>query len=386
MKLRRFDYSQFEDQPTEWKTVDCTFGDINLIVGRNATGKTKTLNVIRALAELFSEADELKWGEGKFDVEFQDDDSKVLYALEYTNRKIVNEQLIIDGTTFLSRGADGTGVIYFKQLKQEVEFQTSDNRAAVFAKRDSIQHPFLDRLFQWGQGLLRFDFGTPLGRMEIEIRQQPDQDGDLNLDSDSKGIQGVIEKFRIGKRDYGTPFVDAIIADMARIEYELEEIGLAASPEVSVKIQNIPASHEMFYVKESDLNANTFQLHISQGMFRAFSVLIQINYSLLTNEPSCILIDDIGEGLDFARSSALVNLIIEKVKGTATQLIMTTNDRFIMNSVPLEYWIILERRGGQTIHHNYRNSKEMFEDFELTGLSNFDLFSSNYYLRNGDDL
>ena len=125
---------------------------------------------------------------------------------------------------------------------------------------------------------------------------------------------------------------------------------------------------------------------MSQGMFRAFSVIIQINYSLFTKQPSCILIDDIGEGLDFARSSALLNLIIEKVKGTATQLIMTTNDRFIMNSVPLEYWIILERRGGQTIHHNYRNSKEMFEDFELTGLSNFDLFSSNYYLRNGDDL
>ena len=130
MKLQRFDYSQFEDQPTEWKTVDCSFGDINLIVGRNATGKTKTLRVIGALAELFSEADELKWGEGKYKVEFDDDDSKVLYALEYTNRKIVNEQLIIDGTTFLSRGADGTGVIYFKELNQEANFQTSDNRAA----------------------------------------------------------------------------------------------------------------------------------------------------------------------------------------------------------------------------------------------------------------
>jgi hypothetical protein len=58
---------------------------------------------------------------------------------------------------------------------------------------------------------------------------------------------------------------------------------------------------------------------------------------------------------------------------------MTTNDRFIMNAVPLEYWLILSRDGGQVTSLNYRNSKEMFDDFESTGLSNFDLFSSGYY-------
>jgi len=330
--------------------------------------------------------DELQWIDGNYKVEFEDDGQLVSYDLEYTGGKVVNERLIIDGELLLTRGAYGNGEIHLMELEKPIGFQTSVNRVAAFAKRDSIQHPFLDRLYQWGKGLIRFDFGTPLGRNQIDIKQQLDQDGDLNLDSDSKEIKGVIDKFRIGKRDYGTPFVDAIIADMARIEYELDEIGLAASPEVSVKIQNIPTRYEMLYVKERDLNANTFQLDISQGMFRALSVIIQINYSLFTNQPSCILIDDIGEGLDFARSSAFLNLIVEKVKGTATQLIMTTNDRFIMNSVPLEYWIILERRGGKTVHHNYRNSQEMFEDFELTGLSNFDLFSSNYYLRNGDDL
>jgi len=181
MKLRRLDYSQFEDKPGEWKTGECTFGDINLIVGRNATGKTKTLNVIRALAQLFSEVDELQWGEGNYKVEFEDDDKLVSYALEYTERKVVNEQLIIDGKPLLSRGPNGTGEIHLEQLKKGIEFQTSVHRVAAFAKRDSIQHPFLDRLYQWGQGLIRFNFGTLLGRNEIEIQQQPDQDGDLNL-------------------------------------------------------------------------------------------------------------------------------------------------------------------------------------------------------------
>ena len=47
MKLYKLDYSQYEGEPQEWKIVNCTFGDINLIVGKNATGKTRTLNVIR---------------------------------------------------------------------------------------------------------------------------------------------------------------------------------------------------------------------------------------------------------------------------------------------------------------------------------------------------
>jgi len=33
---------------------------------------------------------------------------------------------------------------------------------------------------------------------------------------------------------------------------------------------------------------------------------------------------------------------------------------------------------------NYRNAKNMFEEFELTGLNNFDFFSSKYYEKGGD--
>jgi hypothetical protein len=50
-----------------------------------------------------------------------------------------------------------------------------------------------------------------------------------------------------------------------------------------------------------------------------------------------------------------------------------------MNAVPLEYWIILIRNGGRVASLNYKDSKAMFDEFQNTGLSNFDLFSSGYY-------
>jgi len=116
-------------------------------------------------------------------------------------------------------------------------------------------------------------------------------------------------------------------------------------------------------------------------MFRALSLIIQIQYSLFTGNPSCVLIDDIGEGLDFERSSALVKLLVERAKNSSIQLIVATNDRFIMNSIPLEYWLVIQRLGNLCKIYSQKNSPQLFNDFKLTGLNNFDFFSSGYYLK-----
>ena len=121
------------------------------------------------------------------------------------------------------------------------------------------------------------------------------------------------------------------------------------------------------------------QAEISQGLFRALSLFIQLRYSEYFSKPGLVLIDDIGEGLDYERSSKLIKSLIEIAKKTNIQLIMSTNDRFVMNAVPLEYWCVLHREGGKCISLNYRNSKDLFDEFELTGLNNFDFFSSRYY-------
>ena len=91
------------------------------------------------------------------------------------------------------------------------------------------------------------------------------------------------------------------------------------------------------------------------------------------------MIDDIGEGLDFERSSSLIRLLIKKASSSKFQLIMTTNDRFVMNNMPIKYWTILDRVGSECLVYNYRNSRKLFNEFELTGLNNFDLFSSNLF-------
>ena len=105
-----------------------------------------------------------------------------------------------------------------------------------------------------------------------------------------------------------------------------------------------------------------------------------MNYSQLARRANCILIDDIGEGLDFERSAALIEILRRKAKDETSsfQLVMTTNDRFVMNNVPLEEWSILQRQGCSVQVRNYQNSKRHFDLFKFTGLNNFDFLRYDF--------
>lgn len=382
MKLEKLLYSEYEGEPKEWAFEECTFGDMNLIVGKNATGKTRTLNVIGGLGDLFSDSRRLQWQDGNYVAEFSSGARAFVYAVKYSERTVLSEELRIDGEECLTRGPDGIGSIYAERLGQKIDFQTQRDRLALVAKKDSIQHPFIDDLYNWGQGILRLNFGTQLGKDHLAVKASDLLDAGEGAPLNLKDTDQIVPIFLQAQKTFGTDFKKAVISDMQSIGYAIDDIGADAVTGMSVIGSPIPVGRPTgTYVKETDLQARTEQVSISQGMFRAFSTFIQLNYGILSEKLSCVLIDDIGEGLDYGRSSALVKRVIDKLNDRGIQLFMATNDRFIMNAVPLEYWIILVRKGQRISNLNYRNSKDMFDDFEATGLSNFDLLSSDYYSR-----
>jgi Fe-S cluster assembly ATPase SufC len=376
MKLRSLKYSEYQGDPREWQMLDCTFGDINLIVGKNASGKSRTLNVIFGLAQLFVEDQSLRFDNGSYDAEFDENGATTNYILRYANHKVIEEKLHYGGRLLLDRQASGEMKVLTKEVKGDLTFQTPQDRIAVVTRRDPIQHPFLQDLYNWGSNVRIFRFGTPLGQDKIKLVTENMSTAKL----DTKDTEKVVDVFLAGIDAFGKQFTDLILRDMRRVGFPLEEIGISLPEGLQVAAGLPFKPFGVLFVKEADLPALTFQHAMSQGMFRALSVIIQLDYSLLANVASSVLIDDIGEGLDFDRSSALIDLMIEKASQSAVQLIMATNDRFVMNKVPLQHWIILERIKGKVIHHNYRNSKEVFDEFRLTGLSNFDLFSSRYHI------
>lgn len=378
MHIKSLYYNQYIEDPKFWELNDCTFGDINLIVGRNATGKSKTLRIINSLSILLLGLSKLTFLSGNYQIRFDNNGDEIYYALKYVQQKIINEEFSIGGKVLLKRGIDGAGSIFFSKENDYFDFQTPQNELASVSRRDNVQHPYLQCLYDWAKSVRFYQFGTSLGKEELFLKTKEDITSS-QTELDPRMTNAIAQVYMDGERIVGNNFKLAILNDMGLIDYQLDDIGIEYPDSLvgSGLIKELVG----LYVKESDLLCNTNQIEMSVGMFRALSLIIQINYSLFTGKPSCILIDDIGEGLDFERSSSLVKLLIERAQNSTMQMIMTTNDRFIMNNVPLEYWSIIERKKNSSRIYNQRNAPNIFNDFKFTGLNNFDFFSSNYYLK-----
>jgi AAA15 family ATPase/GTPase len=355
----------------EWSIISGTtnddfvsFENINLIVGRNASGKTRLIDAIRGISDLFD--DRLRTGVIRFKVDFfevifQDKKDEIKYNLTFNDKKdITSEILTINDVTKLDRK---NKKLFYEKLGENLDFEADSDSLAI-SRRDKLQQPFFESLHNWGKYLAHFIFGGTMGKDIFETIEDSDNAKSIHFkNSNNIGLlyNSILDEFK-------PVFEQMVINDMERIEYHIKSIQLEKY-----------ANHVFISVQENDLNFETDFENMSQGMARAFSLIVQLNYSLMAKIPSCILIDDIGEGLDYDRSKKLIELIIEKAEGSNIQVFMTTNDRFVMNSVPLKYWSVIHREGNKSVFYNYQNSKQTFDDFAFTGLNNFDFFATEFY-------
>jgi AAA15 family ATPase/GTPase len=383
MRLTEMKFSRFKGQANEWRIEGrpvngedeqwLSFGQLTLIVGKNASGKSKTIEAIREIADLFcgdtqlSRLRDFGGGTAEYQLRFDENGQTFEYYLNFENGKILQETLNVNGKEKLNRKE---GTLWYEGANSSLDFETDEDVLAV-TKRDKKQHTFFEALFAWGKALNHYQFGSFLGRNSLlrDITAIKEDD-----EVDLKGGDRVTEVFLKAQREFGQPFLDAVIEDMSKISYAINKIEAG-------QLMNFPMPVFGLCVQENDLGHITYQTEMSQGMFRALSLLVQINYSLLGKIPSCILIDDIGEGLDYDRSKNLIDLIISKVKGSSVQVIMTTNDRFVMNKVPLEYWSVIQRVPKKSLFYNYKNSKETFDEYAYSGLSNFDFLATEFYIK-----
>lgn len=371
MQLKSLEYSQFRGTQNEWKLAKTTFGDIDLIVGKNASGKTRTINVLSALAGLLSGKRKPNLQSSNYKVIFEHNGDEIKFNLIIEESKVTKEELVIGGKKVLMRHASGKGKIFAQELNKYISFQTPVSELTSNTRRDSVQHPFFEDMFNWADALSTYRFGTPLGKDTMIILKN---DSETEKALDGNEATHVTAMFRKGKKEYKQKFVNSIRKDMKIVGYEIEEIGVD-KPTSIITDMNLAS----LYVKEKGISMRVDQNEISQGMFRALSLIIQINYLQLLKERSGILIDDIGEGLDFERSSNLIGILIKKAEEGHVQLIMSTNDRFVMNNVPLKYWAVIQRTKRGSKIFNVKNSKKAFDDFSFTGLNNFDFFSKGFF-------
>ena len=348
MKLIKFSYSQTNGR---WQIKDVAVDDLNLIVGKNATGKSRLLIILNAFKKMILSGP-IYWGTFNFQF-LNDKGERIDYIIEKDGNSL-KETFSVNGNEILRRD-DLSAEIKSVGTGDKTTVHPPKDKLVLHIRRDVLEYPHFEDLVTWCSKLHTFKFG--------HIHSNSFLTDDSGRSSDLMSL-----------KDLSTPLKDLEGPTKEQLIKELNSIGFT--------ILDLTTSKEVqdnqIYVKEADIDSEIQQSSLSQGMFRAISLMIYVNYLLQKNELSVLLVDDLCEGLDYLRSSKLGKILFNKLKDSGVQFIATTNDYFLMEHVPLKYWNVLNRKGSTVTSLNYSNSKSLFEDFKFTGLSNFDFFSSDY--------
>jgi ABC-type multidrug transport system ATPase subunit len=379
MYLKNFSFRENAGRNIEWIIDDVSLGEINLMVGKNSSGKTRTLNALSDLVNMLLGKGTSATGPVSYELLFNNRESLMKYELAYDLETIHMEKLYVGDEMVMDRGKGGTGNIKYEATPGSIflDFEIPHDQLACYAKRDRLQHPFIEIIHEWAISLRRFNFSGDLGKTQyalkssFEAREVEWADTTISL----------VPAISVAEEEY-PQFRNLVLKDMQQIGYALEDFGVI---HFSERFSGSSQDRYAVYATETGLEKQVTQRDMSQGMFRAFSVLVQVNYYILCGHKGFVIIDDIGEGLDFARAKHLVQLLISKAREANIQLIMSTNDSFIMNAVDIENWAVLMREGHKISLYNYDNSKEIFEEFKFTGLNNFDFYASEFFRSGFED-
>jgi hypothetical protein len=176
--------------------------NINLIVGKNASGKPRILRAINFLANLLC-GDEMLISEHrsrKWKLIFSNTQKiDIVYILIVENGRVVKEKLTIGSEILLKRNNSGERKVPAGKLKVEIDFQTPIHEIATLKWRDSIQHHFFDGIYNWAKSLKYYQFTTCLRKCHVAFTN--------SIRIGLKYTYQVIEIFNSGKEELGINFI-----------------------------------------------------------------------------------------------------------------------------------------------------------------------------------
>lgn len=342
--------SSFSYKTNGWELAEMNaLQSTNLLVGKNASGKTRIIRAIQNVTN-FMQMRNFVFGEADFKAKmsFVDpkmNDWKMFYSFEVSLGRVAEERLVVNGKTLIKRDS-GKAVFWGDTINPPTE------KLVVQVRRDREEYPDVEKLMEWAEGVIAIScsninpFTANLGFMNI-INPLPFSTLVDTLTKDDK--KKVLESAR-------------------RMGYEI------------IDMSTVKATSEMEFVtvNERYIRNDVMDFQMSSGMMRVLYILCFLKYVKYGLKYSLLLIDDLGEGLDYNRAKLLGKKVFEDCDCEQLQLIASSNDSFMMDMVDISNWQIVRRKNSKLTVLNKTNTPELFKRFRITGLSNFDLFSSDF--------
>lgn len=341
--------SAFSYKEANWELVGLKpLNPVNLVVGRNSTGKTRTIHAIQNVAS-FLQMKQIILGGRDFSAEMSfldknDAEWSMFYSFKVKDGVVEKESLSVCGRTLIKRTKSMSS--YEGQA-----INPPAEKLIVQIRRDKNSFPDIEKLMVWAEGIVSVSC------------------------SDINPFTTIIPS----KIFAPIPFYEIVDklseTDKKNVLKRAKEVGYNLT---SIQTIKVSTDMKLVQVKEKGISEQLVDVQLSSGMLRTVYILAFLEYIKHSDRISMMLIDDLGEGLDYGRSINLGKMVFEDCKKNGLQLIASSNDAFLMDVVDINNWHVLRRKVSKVSTINHSNSSELFRKFRMTGLSNFDLFSSDF--------
>ena len=346
MILSEFSYKN----SSGWTLEKLSFNHQNLVVGMNAVGKSRTVSAIGHVAS-FIKGDMDAAGDFSCSM-LLENGNRLEYSFDVVGGQVLAEVLEKNGIPLIQRER-------FSAKMYDDMVSPPESKLLIQVRRDTKLYPEIEEIIQWAEHTSLFVFSN--------ITTAPNSLSPYAI-SDEPRLPVMFSKISEEQRELLKDY-------MCELGYNINKI---------VEYERSSGAKSL-HIYESGVKIPLRPFDLSNGMFRVFCVLLYMIYSSTLSEARCLVIDDMGEGLDYMRSTKLGRIMYEYCEKNHIQLIATSNDSFLMDAVDLQYWNILQREGNRVYSINWSNSPALFEKFQRTGLSNFDILSSNFLANNSSD-
>ncbi|MDP1800229.1 MAG: AAA family ATPase [Bacteroidota bacterium] len=338
----------------EWIIDDIYLNNLNLLVGKNSTGKSRALRVIKLFSQAILHSQLIN---AHFIFYFRSESyGELCYQIKCGTGLRIYEKITTNNSIVLLERYGNEAKIYSFLENRIQTIHPPDKKLTLHSRRDVNEYPFFEEIVTWAESLQYFNFGHLHASLNFDNQSQ---ERDKTISSQLSIGEMVNLLSTDGKNE--------IITMFNSLGYELEDV-----------VPNLNKEKKEIIIREKYLTQGLIESSISQGMYRALSLLIFIKYNQEQNKLKTLVIDDLCEGLDYERSSMLGKTIFAYLATLDTQLVATTNDYFLMNSVDTAYWNVLRRKQNIVKSYNIVSNASLFKKFDFSGLMNFDFFSSDF--------
>ena len=310
---------------------------VTLLVARNATGKTRTVKALQKVTSFLQmkENGVNTFSAGMTFADKADDGWKMEYSFEVSEGIITKEELTVAGETLIKRNA--TAAEY-----RRGRITPPSDKLVAQTRRDKELYPEIEQLMQWAEGAatVRCSDITPftaqiLGKM-----------------SDMRAFSDLVDSLSPAEQK-------AVLEAAKSLGYNIADI----------ETVELSQGMKLVRLKEESVAGELVDRQLSGGMLRALYLLCFMSAVHRGKRPGMLVIDDLGEGLDYGRSVALGKIIFQDCESNGVQLIASSNDAFLMDVVDIANWQVLRRKNSRVTTINCTTNPQLFKDFRMTGLS-----------------